>query len=91
MTPHAEWRRGRILDAARALFEERGYDFTIAQLAEQAHISVGALSLYFASKNEVLAHLCHADLESFVGDMREVLDRYLPFRKELAALEETAA
>lgn len=46
--------RGRILDAARALFADRGYDdTTVGDLLDAAGISKGALYHHFDSKDAV--------------------------------------
>ena len=45
----------RLLDAALALFEERGYDqTTVAQIAERAGLTKRTFFRYFADKREVL-------------------------------------
>ncbi len=51
-------RREEILDAARRVFATRGFrGTTIADIAEEAHIALGTIYLYFASKEEVFAAL----------------------------------
>lgn len=53
-----ELRRLQILDAARTLLLEKGMNgIAMNQIAEAAELSVGALYLYFANKEEIFAAL----------------------------------
>jgi len=53
-----ELRRQQILDAARTLLFEKGMNgIAMSQIAEAAELSVGALYLYFGSKEEIFAAL----------------------------------
>lgn len=62
-------RRGAILDAARAMIDESGFDaVTMAGLARRAGVSTGTLYLYVRTKEEVFLAL-------FVDAMRVVVDR----------------
>lgn len=48
--------RAKVLDAARALFEDPGYDATtVRMIAERAGVSAGSVFATFASKEELLA------------------------------------
>jgi AcrR family transcriptional regulator len=81
----AEHRPDELLDAALALFVEKGYAHTsVAEIASRAGVSKGALYLYFPSKQAVLEGLVKravapiaaqavqaADLNT--GDMRHAL------------------
>ena len=47
--------RGRVLEAARALFEERGYDeTTVSQICDRADIAYGTFFNHFPEKRDVL-------------------------------------
>lgn len=66
VTRQREERRGRILEAARALIAERGYDaVTMRELAEHGLVSVPTLYTLFGSKNELLL----AAVESYFADL----------------------
>jgi len=66
VTRQREERRDRILQAARALIGERGFDaVTMRDLAEQGLVSVPTLYALFGSKNELLL----AAVESYFADL----------------------
>ncbi len=51
--------RGRILDSARQVFDEKGYrQATMDDVAKKLGVSKGALYLYFASKGELFNAIC---------------------------------
>lgn len=55
---HKAGRETRILDAARELFLERGYDSVkVEHIAEWAEVSVGTLYNYFGGKPELILRL----------------------------------
>ncbi len=52
--------RAAIIDAATALFHERGFEETsIQQIAERADTGVGTLYGYFGSKDQILREVLH--------------------------------
>ena len=54
-TRKADETRQRILEAALALFAERGFEeATMRQIAERAGVAAGAAYYYFASKDELV-------------------------------------
>ncbi len=60
----------QIMHAARTLIEERGDEFTTADLAAQAGVALQTFYRYFASKDELLLAL--------IGDaMREVCEQWV--------------
>ncbi|UFU02351.1 TetR/AcrR family transcriptional regulator [Ruania suaedae] len=65
-------RRRRIVDAAVAVFSERGYrGATIRQIAARADLSPSSLLHFYSSKVELLwATMRHRDSVRFVGDHR---------------------
>ncbi len=57
--------RARILDAARAVFEEHGYAHgTTNRIAAAAGLSVGSLYQYFPNKDAILVELVDAHIEA---------------------------
>jgi AcrR family transcriptional regulator len=55
--------RGRIMEAALALFGERGYESTsVRAIAERAGVAQGLLYSYFAGKEQLLAALFHQSM-----------------------------
>ncbi len=68
--------REKVLEAARDLFNDTGYDeTTIRAIAERAGVSVGSVFTTFASKAEVLSHVMDARL----GELYAEFDRVVPF------------
>ena len=69
-------RRRRIQEAAREVFTEKGYAKTsIEQVARRATLSVGAIYLYFRSKEDLYVSLLEDTLEKFDQDMNEIRTR----------------
>ena len=70
-----EQRRQNILKAAKRLFIERGFkSVTVANIAEKAELSKGAIYLYFSSKEEIYAQILLADIEHFHGEIFQIFD-----------------
>ena len=65
-------RRREILTAARREFFERGFRVpTVDDVATRAEVSKGTIYLYFASKEEILAHLLIEGLNILLGQMED--------------------
>ena len=68
--------REKVLEAARDLFNETGYEeTTIRAIAERAGVSVGSVFTTFASKAEVLSHV----MEKRLGELYAEFDRVTPY------------
>ena len=66
--------RERVLEAARDLFNEVGYDeTTIRAIAERAGVSVGSVFTTFASKAEVLSHVMTHRLAELYAEFDRVV------------------
>jgi AcrR family transcriptional regulator len=69
-------RRRRIQRAAREVFAEKGYARTsIEQVAKQAGLSVGAIYLYFRSKEDLYVSLLEETYEVFEAELRQLRTR----------------
>ena len=67
-------RRREILDAARKEFFEHGFSRpTMDDVAARAEVSKGTIYLYFASKEEILAHLLLEGLDLLLSHMEAAL------------------
>jgi AcrR family transcriptional regulator len=65
--------RLRVLDAARQLFEEAGYEAaTIREIARRAGVSVGSVFTGFASKAHVLVEVIYSRLDELYADLERV-------------------
>src|ERR1700677_2112466 len=66
-------RRRRIQDAARTVFAERGYQgASIELISRAAQLSVGALYLYFRSKEDLYVSLIEDALTVFDVEMGQI-------------------
>ncbi len=65
----------RILDAARDLFAERGFDITLDQVAEHAGVGVGTVYRRFANKLELLHGVLDRNVEN-LADRAESAARH---------------
>ena len=92
--------RTRILDAARELFTERGYEsVTMRELAKKIEYSPTVLYGHFADKDSLLRELCQQDFSTFAARFVELMqvadpiERLLPVglrRREISAQEREA-
>lgn len=74
--------REKILDAARQLFNERGYEgATVRDIAKAAGMSTGAVFASFADKAELFDEIVAGDYRALESDMAEAL-------REAATVEE---
>lgn len=68
LTPNQAARRARVLDAALALAAEGGYDAVqMRDVASRAHVALGTIYRYFASKDHLLAE-CQLETWRSMGD-----------------------
>ena len=79
--------RGRILDAARALFAARGFAACrVADVARKAGMSPGNVYWHFDSKEAILQAILAQGFGSFEAMTAEVADEYGPARRKLDIL-----
>lgn len=68
-------RRERILDAAEICFARAGFHrCTMQDICKEAGISPGALYVYFASKEELIAGIVERDRAKFAADLADLSD-----------------
>jgi AcrR family transcriptional regulator len=66
--------RARVLDAARDLFDEAGYEeTTIRAIAERAGVSVGSVFTTFASKAEILGQIINERIDQLTAELAKVV------------------
>jgi len=66
----------RIVSAAKQLFAERGFHRTaMADLAEYAQVSVGAIYRSFASKSEIIRAIILAETEETLGQLQATIEQ----------------
>ena len=77
-------RKEQILEAARRLFQERGFlNVTISDIAEAVELSIGSLYLYFKNKEDLYAGLACLGCQKF----DTLLDEALYKKKKLTQKE----
>lgn len=70
--PQQDERRARILDAAERVFARKGFSgATMQEICREAGISPGALYLYFASKEELIAGIADRDRRMVMRDFEK--------------------
>lgn len=63
----------RILDAARELFAEEGYDaVTMRRIAEKIEYSPTAIYFHFRDKHALMQELCDEDFGSLAGEFQKI-------------------
>jgi TetR/AcrR family transcriptional regulator, repressor for uid operon len=68
-------RREHILDAAEQCIAREGFHRTTMQdICKSAGVSAGALYVYFASKEELIAGICERDRAKLAGELSSLAD-----------------
>lgn len=81
-------RANNILEAARRLFETKGFlNTTLQDIAKEAEISVGLIYRYFQSKEDMFASLALKGAEHFDAQVDEIMVRASQGRKKIAAAQ----
>ena len=71
MPPKGERRKQQIIDTAKKMFIEKGFQSThIGQVCEELNIARGTVYQYFSNKKEIL----YAILDTVVEDIEDMLD-----------------
>jgi AcrR family transcriptional regulator len=83
-TTRGEESRQRIVDAALALFREKGYDeTTMRAVAERAGVSLGNAYYYFESKEHLLQAYYASGHEAHVRRVRPILEQERTLERRL--------
>ncbi len=81
-------RSNNILEAARSIFETKGFlNTTLQDVAKEAEISVGLIYRYFQSKEDIFASLALKGAEKFDKDLEATLKKYKASRKKAPVSE----
>jgi AcrR family transcriptional regulator len=82
-------RRRRVLEAARAVFLEHGYEnATTREIASRAGVAVGTVFVYARDKRDLLMTIVNDDLEAVTDDSFANLRGDQPFLEKLIAMFE---
>src|SRR4051794_39660878 len=79
--------RARLLEAARALFAERGLAVTMDEIARHAGVGVGTAYRRFASREELIAALFDDRIEQVIANAERALEDPDPWHGLVAFLE----
>lgn len=80
-------RRRVILDAAKAVFDERGFlNATMEEIAERSELAVGTLYRYFQSKEELYVSLLFEAMEMFRQGIESARGNGEPPNEQLRAV-----
>jgi AcrR family transcriptional regulator len=80
-------RRRVILDAAKAVFDERGFlNATMEEIAERSELAVGTLYRYFQSKEELYVSLLFEAMEMFRQGIEDARGSGEPPNEQLRAV-----
>src|SRR5215510_8066715 len=87
-TPRWERRYREVLDAAAAIFAEKGYaGASTRDIAERLGVRQASLYYYFPSKEAALAAICELGVKDFISNLRAIIaDASPPDRKLRAAI-----
>src|SRR5512137_329277 len=70
---HKEEFRREILDSAREIFIDKGYDgFSMRKLAEKIDYSPTTIYLYFKNKDDLLLAICEEFFANFFAELNRI-------------------
>lgn len=81
-------RKNDIIEAARRIFETRGFiNSTLQDVAKEAEISVGLIYRYFQSKEDIFASLALKGAEVFDSQIESILQKAEANRKRVGSAQ----
>ena len=83
--------RALLIDAARAVFAERGMDATLDEIAARAGVGVGTAYRNFVDKHELAAEVLREATEQLATDAEQALRAADPWQAIVTFFETTAA
>jgi AcrR family transcriptional regulator len=90
----AERNRKRLLDAARRLFAERGFDASVDEISRQAGVGMGTLYRHFPTKRDLALAVAEDRTESVIAGVQRAAkhaDPWTALREALLAFVEVKA
>jgi AcrR family transcriptional regulator len=75
--------RQQILDAATALFEQKGLHFTMDDIASSLHMAKKTIYLYFPSKEDLLMELLEYGFSQIDYTKKKILEMNLPLEEKI--------
>jgi TetR/AcrR family fatty acid metabolism transcriptional regulator len=83
-------RRKRILDAAEAVFSERGYhEASVTEIAERADLAAGTIYLYFSDKAHLYGSVVLGKMHEVVARLEAALNSHPSAKSSLRAAVES--
>jgi AcrR family transcriptional regulator len=84
-------RREQILAAARAVFDEKGYELaTVSEIVRRAGVAQGTFYLYFESKKDIVIALARRPMELVAQRLRAEISAAPAFEQALRIMVRTA-
>lgn len=85
-------KRKRIVDAARRLFYEKGYErTTLDDIAERLQVTKPFIYSYYKNKNELLHEIAHQCISECLDAQARILASKLPLPEKLAKIAKEVA
>jgi TetR/AcrR family transcriptional regulator, cholesterol catabolism regulator len=83
-TPRWERRYREVLDAAAAVFAEKGYaGASTRDIAEQLGVRQASLYYYFPSKESALGKICELGVKDFIANLQAIIAQTTPASHKL--------
>lgn len=85
-----QMRREAIIEAARRLFHDKGFDLTtVEEIATAAELGKGTIYSYFKSKDEIYIAILESEFDILLGRMNRVILEFTTAKNALDKLYDT--